>query len=48
MDINVTNKTKKSCEVVHVMKKVWELLSTHRVSKIASSVGWWAGQTETM
>ena len=38
MDIHVTNKTNKSWEVVYVIKKVRQLFSKHRVSKIVSSV----------
>ena len=46
MDIHVTNKTNKSWEVVCVIEKVRQLLSKHRASKIVSSVGWKAVQTE--
>ena len=38
MDIHVTNKTKKSWEVVYVIEKVRQLFSKHRISKIVSSV----------
>ena len=48
MDIHVTNKINKSCEVVYVIKKVRQLFSKHRVGMIASSVGWRAVQTEKM
>ena len=47
MDIDVTNKTNKSLEVVYVIKKVRQLFSKHRVS-IVSSVWWRAVQTEKM
>ena len=40
MDIHVTNMTSKFWEDVYVIKKVRQLFSKHRVSKIASSVGW--------
>ena len=40
MDIHVTNMTNKYWEVVYVIKKVRQLISKHRVSKIISSV-WW-------
>ena len=46
MHVPVTIKTSKSWEVVHVTKKVWHLLSKHRVSKIVSSVRWRVVQTE--
>ena len=48
MNIHVTNKTKKSLEVAYVIKKVRQLFSKHRVSKIVSSVWWRAVQTEEM
>ena len=38
MDIQVTNETNKSWEVVYAIKKVRQLFSKHRVSKIVSSV----------
>ena len=41
MDIHVTNKTNMSWEVVYVIKKVRQLFSKYRVSKIVSSV-WWS------
>ena len=46
MDIHVTNKTNKSWEVVYVIKKVRQLFSKHRDSKIVSSLWWRAVQTE--
>ena len=46
MDIHVTNKTDKSWEVVYVIKKVRQLFSKHRVSKIVLSVRWSVVQTE--
>ena len=46
MDIHVTKKTNKSWEVVYVIKKVRQLLSKHRVSKIVSSV-WSIGGANT-
>ena len=48
MDIHFTNKTKKSREVVYVIKKVRQLFCKHRVSKIVSWVWWRAVQTEKM
>ena len=39
MDIHITNKTNKSREVAYVIKKVWQLFSKHRVSKIVSVEG---------
>ena len=48
MDIHVTNKASKLLEVVYVIKKVRQLFSRHRVSKIVSSVWWRAVQTENM
>ena len=47
MDIYVANKTNKSWEIVYVIK-VRQLFSRLRVSKIVSSVGWRAVQTEKM
>ena len=38
MEIHVTNKTNKSWEVVHIIEKVRQLISKHRVRKIVSSV----------
>ena len=46
MDIHVTNKKNKSCEAICVIKMVRQLFSKHGVSKIVSSVGWRAVQTE--
>ena len=46
MDIHITNKTNKSWEVVYVFKKVRQLFSKHRVSKIVSSAWWRAVQTK--
>ena len=40
MDLNVTDNTNKSWEVVYIIEKVRQLFSKHRVSKIFSSV-WW-------
>ena len=48
MDIHITNRTNKSWEVAYVIEKVRQLFSKHRVSKIVSSVWWWAVQTEKM
>ena len=48
VDIHVTNNTTKSWEVVYLIKKVRQLFSKHRVSKIVSSVGWRAVQKEKM
>ena len=48
MDFYATNKTSKSWEVVYVNKKVRQLFSKHRVSKIVSSVWWRSVQTEKM
>ena len=48
MDILVTKRSIKSWEVVYVIKKVWQLFSKHRVSKIVSSVWWRAVQREEM
>ena len=48
MDIDITSKTNKSWEVVYVSKKVRQLFSKYRVSKIVSSVWWRAVQTEKM
>ena len=48
MDIHITNKTTKSWEVVNLIKKVRQLFSKHRVSKIVSSVCWRAVHTEKM
>ena len=45
MDIYITNETSKSLEVVYVIKKLRQLFSEHRVSKIVSSVWWRAVQT---
>ena len=45
MDIHITNKTSISWEVVYAIKKVRQLFSKHRVSKIVSSVWWKAVQT---
>ena len=39
MDIHVTNKTSNSWEAACVIKKVSQLFSKHRVSKIVLSVG---------
>ena len=46
MDIHVTNKTNKSCEVVYVIKKVRQLFSKQIVCEIVLSVGCRAVQTE--
>ena len=46
MDIHITNKTNMSWEAVYVIKKVWQLFSKHRVSKVVSSVWWRSVQTE--
>ena len=48
MDIHISNKTNKSSEVVNVIKKIGQLFSKHRVSKVVSSVWWRAVQTEKM
>ena len=48
VDIHITNKINKSGEVAYVIKKVWQLISKHRVSKIVSSVWLRAVQTEKM
>ena len=48
MDIHVTKKTNKSWEVVYVAKKVRQLFSKHRISKIVPLVGWMAVQTAKM
>ena len=48
MNIHVSNTTSKYWEAVHVNMKVRQLFSKHRVSKIVSSVGWRAVQTEKM
>ena len=48
VDIHVTVKTNKSWEVVYVIKKVRQLFSKHRVSKIVLLVWWRAVQTERM
>ena len=45
MDICVTNKTIMSWEVFNVIKKVRQLFSKHRVSKVVSMVGWRVVQT---
>ena len=45
MDVHITNKTSKSCEVVYVIKKVRQLFSKHRVSKIVLLCGWRAVHT---
>ena len=39
MDIHITNKTNKSCEVVYIIEKIRQMFSKHRVSKIVSSFG---------
>ena len=46
MNVYVTNKTSKSCEVVYLVKKVRQQFSKHRVSKIVSPDGWRTIQTE--
>ena len=46
MDIHITNKTNKSWEAVYVIEKIGQLFSKHRVSKVVSSVGWTAVQTD--
>ena len=48
MDIHVTDNTNNSLEVAYVVKKIRQLFSKHTVSKIVSSVGLWAVQTENM
>ena len=45
MDIHITNTTNKSWEAVYVVENVRQLFSKHRVSKIVSSFGWCAEQT---
>ena len=40
VNVYVTNKKNKSCEVAYLVKKVRQLFSKHRVSKIVSPVGW--------
>ena len=46
MDIHVTNMTNKYWEDVYVIKKVRQLFSIHRVSRIVLSVWWRAVQIE--
>ena len=46
MDINVADKSNKSWEVVYLMKKVRQLFSRDRVSKVVLSVGWREVQTK--
>ena len=48
MDIHITNRIKKSREVVYVIENVKQLFSKHRFSKIVSSVWWMEVQTEEM
>ena len=48
MDIDITNKTNKSWEVVYVIEKFRHLFSKHRIGEIVSSVWWRAVQTEKM
>ena len=43
-----TDKTSKYREAVYVIKKVRQLFSKHRVSKIVSSVWWRSVQTQKM
>ena len=46
MDIHITNMTNKFWEVVYVIKKVRQLFSGYRVSKIVSLVWWRSVQAE--
>ena len=48
MDIHVTNKTNTSWKVVLVVKKVLQLLTEHRDSKIVFLNGWRAVQTNVV